>query len=120
MRGRRTRTSVGFRPTEAEPVRTVRTGGSLFVFAAISALVVSLALLSSLKGDERAAGASAARSILMTLGDTDRPADWDAFFARHPLPDDAIRSRIRDANEAAPGDVVCVPLEAEAADTACL
>ncbi len=119
MRGHRPRTDLGFDRAETRRTTSSRAGGPLVAYAAIAALIVALAMLAAIRPERGGSGAASADTVLLTLGETDRPADWDAFFARHPLPDDAIRQRIRAANEGAPTDVVCVPLEAGAAETGC-
>ena len=119
MRGRCPRTDLGFRASEARATPPPKVGGRLIAYAAIAVLVVAVAWLSAIRPERGGSHAASADAILLTMGETDRPADWDAFFARHPLPDDAIRQRIRAANEDAPTDVVCVPLEPGATEEGC-
>ena len=94
---------------ESLPIRVVRGNPTAQELAAVTAV----------RPEGAGARVGSTEAVLMTLGDVDRPASWDAFFARHPLPGDAIRERIIASNAATPGDVVCVPLESGTADAAC-
>lgn len=119
MRGRRPRTDLGFRATETPVLDRRGAGGPILLYVLMAVAVVALALVSAVRPEPPGSGSASADAVLMTLGDDGRPASWDAFFERHPLPDDAIRERILASNEGAPADVVCVPLDAAAAETAC-
>lgn len=59
-------------------------------------------------------GGTETRSSAACLTDSapGRFANWDAFFRRYPFDDAFLKSRIREANGDAPGEVVVVPLEA--------
>ena len=119
MRGRRPRTDVGFSPVEARRLGRVGASGPILLYLLMAAAIVGVALVTAVKPERAGSGLGSGDAVLMTLGDTDRPPSWNAFFARHPLPDDAIRERIIASNEATPSDVVCVPLDSEASGSAC-
>lgn len=119
MRGRRPRTDLGFRPAETRILGRAGASGPILLYVLIAAVIVALGLVSTVRPERAGSGGGSVEAVLMTMGDEGRSADWETFFARHPLPDDAIRARIVAANEATPGDVVCVPLDGEASDSTC-
>ena len=119
MRGRRPRTDLGFTPVDARGLGRVGASGPILLYLLMAVVIVGIALVTAVRPERAGSAAGSAEAVLMTLGDADRPSSWDAFFARHPLPDDAIRERIVAANEAAPADVVCVPLDSEIGGLAC-
>lgn len=119
MRGRRPRADLGFQRLETRRLGAAAAGGAMLFYLLMASVIIVIAMVTAVRPERAGSSRASQEAVLMTLGDADRPSSWEDFFARHPLPDDAIRDRILSANEAIPADVVCVPLDAEVSDPDC-